>query len=185
MLRVIVPLLLITALMCAAVPLRSIAQHVSGSSYGTNTNQNNNCANSGISYPGNPFSGWPIVGAGWANVTAFYCDSYYMMNFGYAHWGIDLGLPTGTPVIATADATVARAEFGHAARGNNVMICTPLNWCATHMHFSTVDVVVGQTVTFGTQLGTVGSTGNSTGPHLHYEIHDPAGVAVDPAPTLP
>jgi len=183
--RIFVPIFLLISLLCAGLPLRGIANHVAGSGYGNPTNGGSSCTNAGVSYPDNPFWGWPIGGAGWANVTAYYCDPYYMQNFGYGHFGIDLGFPTGTYAYATANATVVRAEYGHPMLGNNVKICTAANWCATYMHFSVIHVLANDPVYAGSLLGEVGSTGNSTGSHLHYEIHDPAGAAVDPAPTLP
>lgn len=57
-------------------------------------------------------------------------------------------------------------------------------WRATYMHLDSVTVGVGQIVYRGQALGKTGNSGNSTGPHLHYQINSPAAGAVDPAPTL-
>lgn len=57
-------------------------------------------------------------------------------------------------------------------------------WRATYMHLESVTVSVGQIVRRGQALGKTDNTGNSTGPHLHYQINSPAAGAVDPAPTL-
>ncbi len=141
------------------------------------------CDNVGVVYPGNPFSGWPVQGgANWGLVTAHYCDAGYYDYFGVHHHGIDLGYATGTPVIATASANVAAAGF-HSAMGIYVRICQD-SWCATYMHLSSLSVSAGQDVSHGQVLGQIGSTGNSTGPHLHYQINDPGTNSVDPAPTM-
>ena len=62
--------------------------------------------------------------------------------------------------------------------------CTETGWVATYMHFESVVVTVEQLIERGEKLGTVDSTGNSTGHHLHYQINGPGVGAVDPAPTL-
>ena len=177
-------LLFVTAFACSAISLRGLSQHIGGGSVGAGSG-GGSCGNVGQSFPDNPFIGWPINGANWANVTAFYCDPAYMINFGTIHWGIDLGYPFGTPVLATTWSDVARAEYGHPLRGNNIKLCSGNGWCATYMHLSSLNVFQGASVGAGQQIGLVGSTGNSTGNHLHYELHDPDGNPVDPAPTFP
>lgn len=141
------------------------------------------CSNVGISYPDNPFSGWPVVGGpNWGLVTAMYCDPAYYQQFGVHHFGIDLGYPEGTAVIATAAGEVIAAGW-QAQMGNYVRVCAN-DWCSTYMHLSAILVEEGNMVNPGDILGVVGSTGNSTGPHLHYQINDPNWFTVDPAPTL-
>jgi murein DD-endopeptidase MepM/ murein hydrolase activator NlpD len=142
------------------------------------------CDNVGLAYPDNPFSGWPVV-ASWADVSATYCDPHYLAHFGRVHWGIDLAVPTGTPVLATAHATVVRAaEDTSTGMGKHLKLCTPTGWCAIYMHLDGWQVVVGEAVTPGQVLGWSDNTGFSTGPHLHYQLHTPLGQPVDPAPTL-
>lgn len=184
MLRGVVLLLFVITFACSSVSLRGLAQHVGGGSIGSGTSDGS-CSNVDQSFPDNPFFGWPISGGSWPYVTAFYCDPAYMINLGSVHWGIDFGYPLGTPVLATASGTIVRAEFNHALRGNNIKLCAINGWCATYMHLSGIEVFYGDVVWNGQQIGFVGSTGNSTGHHLHYEIRDPADTAVDPAPTLP
>jgi len=144
---------------------------------------NGTCDNVGLVYPDNPFSGWPVQGgANWGLVTAYYCDPAYFEQFGANHYGIDLAYPQGTPVVATASGTIASAGF-HDLMGLYVRVCTN-NWCSTYMHLSSILVDPNSNVTAGEILGLVGSTGNSTGAHLHYQINDPDWNTVDPAPTM-
>jgi murein DD-endopeptidase MepM/ murein hydrolase activator NlpD len=142
-----------------------------------------NCDNVGVSYPDNPFSGWPLDPPNWGLVTAWYCDPDYFQQFGVNHWGLDLAYPTGTAVVATATGTVTAAGW-HNLMGLHVRLCAD-DWCATYMHLSVISVSSGQSMSPGDVLGEVGSTGNSTGPHLHYQINDPASATVDPVPTMP
>lgn len=93
------------------------------------------------------------------------------------HTGIDLANhgDTSTPVYAAQAGTVVRAGW-HSAYGNHVIITHNINGQVmttlyAHM-YSAPYVSVGQQVSQGTQLGTMGSTGNSTGPHLHFEVYE-------------
>lgn len=169
---------------CSLLPLRRLAGFITGSSYGNGSGEGD-CANTGVYYPENPYTSWPIPDGDWSFVTATFCDPWYFQQFGTVHWGLDFGYPQGTPVVSAATAIVIRAEWGHPLRGNNIETCTGSNWCATYMHLEELFVIEGDTATVGLPLGTVGSTGNSTGPHLHFEVHDAEGVPVDPAPSLP
>ena len=143
------------------------------------------CDNAGVSYPDNPFSGWPQVGRWWPDVNFYYCAEDYFAFFGRTHWGIDINAYHGEPVVATASATVVWAyEDVVTGMGRTVKICTPAAWCATYMHLDTWIVGPGQAVVPGQVLGYADNTGFSTGTHLHYQINHPAGFAVDPAPTF-
>jgi len=143
------------------------------------------CDNAGVVYPGNPVHGWPVPGTGWGNITAYYCDPEYYQMFGRTHWGIDISAVNGTPTIATAAGVVVRAGYdGTFGMGNNVKFCTDTGWCVIYMHLQAVAVQVGDQVSPGQTIGWVDNTGASTGPHLHYQINDPDGVPVDPAPTM-
>ena len=134
----------------------------------------------GLDYPANPFRGWPTASPNWGVVTAYYCSLSYYALFGVNHYGIDLGYPTGTAVYATATGAVANAGW-HPLMGLHVIVCTPTNWCAVYMHLSELSVAQWDGVAPGTELGKIGSTGNSTGPHLHYEIRHPDGTRIDPS----
>ncbi len=99
------------------------------------------------------------------------------------HPGFDLAAKTGTPVAAAAGGTVTHA--GPAGTyGNLVTVKHPSGYETRYAHLSAVAVHVGDTVATGDHVGDVGTTGYSTGPHLHFELrHD--GHPIDPAPLLP
>jgi murein DD-endopeptidase MepM/ murein hydrolase activator NlpD len=86
------------------------------------------------------------------------------------HPGIDLAAPYGTPVYATADGTVLRAGWNSGGYGNLVEIDHGRGIVTRYGHMSKVLVNAGDRVTRGEQIGEVGSTGRSTGNHLHYEV---------------
>ncbi len=85
------------------------------------------------------------------------------------HDGMDFASPTGTPVYATGDGTVKRAEW-HSSYGNCVDIDHGYNYVTRYAHLSKMLVTPGQKVHRGDLIGKVGSTGKSTGSHLHYEV---------------
>ena len=107
------------------------------------------------------------------------------------HNGFDIAGPVGTPIYASQTGTVIRAGWG-GAYGNHVMIAHVINgqvWTTVYAHLSSVSVSAGQRVSQGQNIGKMGSTGNSTGSHLHFEIHKggysysatSAGNTVNPA----
>jgi murein DD-endopeptidase MepM/ murein hydrolase activator NlpD len=98
------------------------------------------------------------------------------------HTGIDLAAPTGTPVYATADGVVSRAER-FSSYGNYIQIEHGGELQTRYAHLSGYAVAAGEQVRKGQLIGYVGSTGRSTGPHLHYEVRV-AGEAVDPEPYM-
>ena len=117
------------------------------------------------------------------------CPSGYVSStFGYRsfddsfHMGIDFAAPTGTPVYAVASGTVIISGYSGSA-GNWVVIAHGNGWVTKYMHASALYVSAGQSVSAGQVIMAVGSTGNSTGPHLHFQI-EYNGSAIDPAPFL-
>jgi murein DD-endopeptidase MepM/ murein hydrolase activator NlpD len=99
------------------------------------------------------------------------------------HPGLDLAAPTGTPVAAAAGGQVTHA--GPAGTyGNLVTIRHPNGFETRYAHLSAVAVHEGDRVDAGTQVGNVGTTGRSTGPHLHFEVRQD-GKTLDPADLLP
>jgi murein DD-endopeptidase MepM/ murein hydrolase activator NlpD len=98
------------------------------------------------------------------------------------HKGVDLPAPIGTPVHATADGVVSRADW-FSSYGLYVSIEHGANLETRYGHMSRLNVAAGQQVHKGDVIGYVGSTGRSTGPHLHYEVRI-AGEAVNPIPYM-
>jgi len=105
---------------------------------------------------------------------------------GYPHFhtGIDLVEPFGSPVYAADDGVVALVGSSSSGYGNYVVIAHSGGLDTLYGHLSTALVKVGQTVTQGQPVGMEGSTGNSTGAHLHFELRINQ-KPVDPAPYLP
>lgn len=107
-----------------------------------------------------------------AAVSTAYHASGGMWSLGF-HTGVDFSAPAGTPVKAAAAGTVVVAQSG-GSYGTHVVIKHSDGVYTLYAHFSSKSVSVGQTVTAGQQIGNVGSTGNSTGPHLHFELRNSA-----------
>lgn len=98
------------------------------------------------------------------------------------HHGIDLAAPTGTPVYATADGVVSRADW-FSSYGLYISLEHGASLQTRYAHLSRLAVAAGDVVKKGDLIGYVGSTGRSTGPHLHYEVRVD-GVAVNPIPYM-
>ncbi|MBV1917688.1 MAG: M23 family metallopeptidase [Sphingomonadaceae bacterium] len=99
-----------------------------------------------------------------------------------AHKGIDLAAPTGTPIYATGDGLISRASW-FSSYGLYVAIEHGSQIQTRYAHMSRLNVAQGQRVHKGDIIGYVGSTGRSTGPHLHYEVRV-RGAAVNPIPYM-
>lgn len=98
------------------------------------------------------------------------------------HQGLDIAAPSGTTVTAAAGGTVIMAQW-YGGYGNYVLIDHGGSYSTGYGHLSAIYVTSGQAVARGQAIGAVGSTGQSTGPHLHFEVRI-AGKPVDPAPRL-
>ncbi|HEX8844925.1 MAG TPA: M23 family metallopeptidase [Pyrinomonadaceae bacterium] len=98
------------------------------------------------------------------------------------HKGQDISAPMGTPINVTADGVVVVAGW-RKGYGNGIYVDHGNGIMTRYGHLSRIDVVVGQFVKKGDHLGLVGSTGRSTGPHLHYEVRI-NGEATNPLPYL-
>ena len=98
------------------------------------------------------------------------------------HKGVDLAAPTGTPIYATADGYVSKAQRW-SSYGNFVSIEHGARIQTRYAHMSSIAVAPGTRVKKGELIGYVGSTGRSTGPHLHYEVRID-GEAVNPVPYM-
>ncbi|HYC82124.1 MAG TPA: peptidoglycan-binding protein [Solirubrobacterales bacterium] len=101
----------------------------------------------------------------------------------HLHTGIDFPVPFGTPVNAAGVGTTIFAGYNYGGYGNLVVVQHRLGYTSWYAHLSSVATYVGQQVAGGTTLGYVGSTGNSTGPHLHFEVRR-YDTPIDPAPML-
>ncbi|WP_202596773.1 M23 family metallopeptidase [Curtobacterium oceanosedimentum] len=98
------------------------------------------------------------------------------------HHGLDFAAAAGTPVVAVMPGRVVSAgPLG--GYGNQVLLAHPDGTQTRYGHLSRIDVLPGQTLSAGEQVGAVGSTGISTGPHLHFEVII-GGTPVDPSPWL-
>jgi murein DD-endopeptidase MepM/ murein hydrolase activator NlpD len=99
-----------------------------------------------------------------------------------AHNGLDIAAREGTPVVAAAGGVVERA--GAAGTYGNLVVLRHTDGSETrYAHLSAINVQKGDTVAAGTPIGAVGTTGRSTGPHLHFEVRRD-GRPVDPWPLL-
>jgi murein DD-endopeptidase MepM/ murein hydrolase activator NlpD len=134
----------------------------------------------GIESPGGPGSfSWPVTGT----ITSPF--GWRSNPFGGGpefHQGLDIAAPMGTTVTAAAGGTVIMAQW-YGGYGNYILIDNGGGYSTGYGHLSAIYVSTGQAVQRGQAIGAVGSTGQSTGPHLHFEIRI-AGKPVDPAPRL-
>lgn len=99
--------------------------------------------------------------------------------FNPPHYGVDFGTPTGTTIRAVASGVVQSAGWSQVGYGNMVSISHAGDDMSLYAHLQTVLVSVGSQVSQGQAIGTADSTGNSTGPHLHFELKV-AGSYVNP-----
>ncbi len=110
----------------------------------------------------------------------------YSHNTTYTRYGWDFGLPYGADVRAAAAGTVRTAATGcsqgvtscNGGWGNTVVVCYADATCSRYAHLSAVNVSQGSTVSQAQSIGKVGSTGNSTAAHLHYQLENTSGVSL-------
>lgn len=119
--------------------------------------------------------GMPVAG----HITSGFGMRFHpLLGFSRMHKGIDIGAPVGTPVIAVVAGTVQSAGWS-GGYGNFIRLEHGPGFATGYGHLSRIAVTPGQQVARGEVIGFVGSTGLSTGPHLHWEIWR-NGVAIDP-----
>jgi murein DD-endopeptidase MepM/ murein hydrolase activator NlpD len=125
-----------------------------------------------------PFNGyiWPAKGV---------FTSGYGPRWGRMHRGIDIAAPVGTPIVAAAEGEVISAGWNSGGYGNLVKIRHFDGTVTLYAHNSKIHVRRGQFVQQGQHIANMGSTGFSTGPHLHFEIHPQGQKAVNPLALLP
>lgn len=95
------------------------------------------------------------------------------------HSGMDFSAKTGTPIYATGDGVITRADSRSSGYGNHIRIDHGFGYLSLYAHLSKYNVKKGDRVKRGDIIGFVGSTGRSVAPHLHYEIHK-NGKKIDP-----
>lgn len=96
------------------------------------------------------------------------------------HRGVDIAAPQGTAVHASAEGEVVRIGHQPEGYGNFIEIRHPNGMTTLYAHLSRIDVASGDRLPAGERIGLVGSTGYSTGPHLHFEVRR-GGIQVNPA----
>lgn len=111
--------------------------------------------------------------------------SGYGWRWGRMHKGIDIAGPIGTPIVAAADGVVTYAQWNDGGYGYLVEVTHADGTETVYAHNSRILVQKGQKVAQGEQISEMGSTGFSTGPHLHFEIHPAGQGAINPMAVLP
>lgn len=119
---------------------------------------------------------WPL--------DAYIVSSEFGERWGKMHKGMDMAADVGEPVYAIADGEVIYAGDGLRGYGNVVILRHDRKTSSLYAHNSELKVKQGDTVKQGTLIALLGSTGHSTGPHVHFEIRD-GDVAVNPRTVLP
>ncbi len=134
-----------------------------------------------------PMPGEEDIPADWpygSGTFAWPTYGWITQGFGIGHSAIDIGAFQGTAVTAADRGVVIRAGWSDVGYGQFVIIDHNIDYITLYAHLSEIYVEEGQIVGKGQMIGRVGSTGNSTGPHLHFEIRD-FGTRVDPLTILP
>jgi murein DD-endopeptidase MepM/ murein hydrolase activator NlpD len=93
-----------------------------------------------------------------------------ILKYKRMHFGVDFTAPRGTPIYATGDGTVERVIMNFGGYGRQIIIRHGFGYKTLYAHMQDIDIKVGQKVKRGDKIGTVGNTGLSTAPHLHYEV---------------
>lgn len=121
---------------------------------------------------------WPVTGR---ISGVFGAQTIYAGEPGTYHSGVDVARPTGTPVMSPADGIIVLASPPQfSVEGNLLIVDHGMGLSSAFLHLSRIDVRVGDKVRQGQALGAIGTTGRSTGPHLHWGVVW-QGVRVDPA----
>ena len=134
--------------------------------------QNNNNSGGGSDSSGGGGGGgykWPVPGYGKGSFTSKYGWRMCPFHGREYHSGIDIGAPGGTPIVATKSGTVVISTY-HSSYGNYVVIAHNDGGKSLYAHMQSRGTAAGTSVSAGTQIGRVGTTGSSTGNHLHFEI---------------
>ncbi|MBW3602803.1 MAG: M23 family metallopeptidase, partial [Actinobacteria bacterium] len=128
-------------------------------------------------------AGATTADGGWTWPASGPLTSGFGMRWGSLHGGIDVGAPEGAPIVAASDGVVRSAGY-ESGYGNMVVVDHGGGITTAYAHQSSIATAVGAHVGAGDHIGSVGSTGNVTGPHLHFEVRV-GGSPVDPMGYLP
>lgn len=136
-----------------------------------------------VDIPTNGEMGWPLIG--YNMISSYFGPRPSIFGtFGVErHTGIDIPAPMGTPVYSATDGVVLKSGWDNTGFGNMVMIQYTNNITIIYGHNSSLVATPGQRVSKGQVISLVGSTGYSTGPHLHFEVRV-NGSPVNPLPYL-
>lgn len=117
---------------------------------------------------------WPAPGV--YHVTAMFKDKEYYQVFGMKHYGTDIARASGCNIVAAAAGKVIKVVKSNTGYGNHILIDhgkkNGKSYVTLYAHLKTIDVKKGQTVVKGQKIGYMGTTGFSTGVHLHFEIRE-------------
>jgi murein DD-endopeptidase MepM/ murein hydrolase activator NlpD len=142
----------------------------------------------GVSWPETPdytpSESTPSISGRWIWPARGVFTSPYGWRWGRMHKGIDIANSVGTPIVAVQAGRVTFAGWNDGGYGYLVEITHPDGSLSLYAHQSRILVQVGEEVSQGQQIGQMGSTGRSTGPHLHFEIHTPGLGAINPMQLL-
>lgn len=156
----------------AASASGSKASSNSGStSSGSGSNSSSNSSSAQVSDNGGGSFGWPANG----RLSSPFGPRIHPITkeVGKMHKGLDIAASSGSPVSASASGVVNTAGW-MGGYGNTITVSHYIggkSYTTLYAHLSSISVSPGQSVTRGQVIGAVGSTGNSTGPHLHFEVH--------------
>ncbi|MFD1447911.1 peptidoglycan DD-metalloendopeptidase family protein [Oceanobacillus profundus] len=106
---------------------------------------------------------WPAVGG--------YISSHLGERWGRMHKGIDIARPSNRNILAADNGVIESADYNDGGYGNKIVMNHNNGMKTIYAHLSSIDVEVGQVVEKGSKIGVMGSTGNSTGIHLHFEVY--------------
>lgn len=128
---------------------------------------------------------WPMMDGSFVFASPFGYRFHPVLGYMRMHEGIDLAGPLGTPIFAVSDGVVEEshpaAGVGYWLKIRHELPSGEVYYTGyAHMYSSDVLVSEGDKVTAGQQIAAVGNTGTSTGPHLHFEVHDSSDTPIDP-----
>lgn len=122
---------------------------------------------------------WPVPAGGYISSGFGYRSETAINN----HTGMDIAIATGNAIVAADTGTVSRVIYGNYGYGNYLIVNHGNGMSTLYAHCSKIYAQVGQSVSRGETIAAIGSTGYSTGPHLHFEVII-NGVKVNPAPYI-